>query len=114
MNEKENILLETAKEYHESADFSFNRQSYNATVVLFFKCLIALSDLYLVRKTGSSPSSHNARFRMLQENAPEIYNLIDKDFPFYQDSYVQKMSRELAEVIKHDAKTVAEKLEVEL
>jgi len=39
---------------------------------------------------------------------------MDKDFPYYQDSYVQIMSKELAEVIKNDAKTMAEKTKIKL
>jgi len=48
------------------------KEQINSAVVLFFKSLIAFSDLYLLRKTGESPSSHNARFRMLQEVTLEI------------------------------------------
>jgi|SRR3989344_5129075 len=114
MKEKEQILLESAKEYYKSAETSLKNSQYNSAVVLFFKSLIAFSDLYLLRKTGESPSSHNARFRMLQEITLEVYNLVDKDFPFYQDSYVQRMSKELAEVIKDDARTVAKKMEIEV
>ena len=69
------------------------KEQINSAVVLFFKSLIAFSDLYLLRKTGESPSSHNARFRMLQEVTLEIYNLVDKDFQFYQDSYVERIGR---------------------
>jgi hypothetical protein len=62
-----------------------------------------------LQKTGNTPSSHNERFKITKEKFSEVYNLLDKDFPFYQSSYVQIMGRELAEVIKDDAKTMAEK-----
>ena len=67
-----------------------------------------------MKKTGETPSSHNSRFRIAEESFSEIYDLLDKDFPFYQNSYNQKMSKELAEVIKNDAKFVAEKIKVDL
>jgi len=70
--------------------------------------------LYLLQRTGNTPSSHIERFRITQNKFQEIYDLIDKDFPFYQDSYVHFMTKELAEVIKNDAKTVAEKLKIKL
>ena len=44
----------------------------------------------------------------------DVYNIIDKDFPFYQDSYFQLMSKELAEVIKNDAQIMAEKTKINL
>ena len=40
------------------------------------------------------PSNHAERFRILQFRYPEIYKLIDKDFPFYQDSYKSKLNKE--------------------
>ena len=49
MKEKEQILLESAKEYYKSAETSLKNNQYNSAVVLFFKSLIAFSDLYLLR-----------------------------------------------------------------
>ena len=111
---KRDILEKTAREYFESGNRDFNEKRYNSSVVLYFKCLIALIDLFILVNTGETPSSHNSRFRIAHEKFPELYALIDKDFPFYQNSYFQLMSGELAEVIKEDAKFVAEKIEIKL
>lgn len=113
-NEKARILEKTAKEYFNSAEDEFKKDRYNSAVVLYFKSLIALVDLFVLQKIGSTPSSHTERFRITQENSSDVYDLLDKDLPFYQNSYFQIMSKELAEVIKNDAKTMAEKTEVEL
>jgi uncharacterized protein (UPF0332 family) len=86
----------------------------NSALVLFFKSLVALCDLFLLQKKGKSPSSHASRFKILKENFREVYDLLDKDFPFYQGSYVQSMTKEIAEVIEEDAKTMAEKTQVKL
>ena len=106
---KEDILIKAAKEYFYSGSDEFNKERYNSAVVLYFKALVSFSDLYVLQKTGNTPSSHNDRFKITEENFPEVYNLLDKDFPFYQSSYVQIMNKELAEVIKDDAKIMAEK-----
>lgn len=113
-SEKAEILIKNAKEYFDSANRDFRENKYNSAVVLYFKSLISLVDLYVFQKTQSVPSSHNSRFRILQERFPEVYNLVDKDFPFYQDSYSQIMSKELAGVIRDDAKIMAEKTEIKL
>jgi len=112
--EKEKILIRAAVEYYSSGEEELRKERYNSALVLYFKCLIALVDLFVLRKTGNTPSSHTSRFRICQSDFPEIYDLIDKDFPFYQDSYSQLMSKELVEVIRDDARTVAEELEIEL
>lgn len=111
---KEEILKKSAKEYYQSGTEELAKGRNNSAVVLFFKTLVALIDLYVLQQTGNTPSSHNDRFRKIQDSFPEVYNLLDKDFPFYQNSYIQIMTKELAEVIKDDAKFMAEKTKVEL
>lgn len=113
-NIKEEILKKSAKEYFNSAEDDFKKQRYNSAVVLYFKSLVALVDLYILQKTGSTPSSHSERFRISQLNFPDVYELLDKDFPFYQSSYIQIMTKELAEVIKNDTEIMAEKTKVNL
>jgi hypothetical protein len=114
MNEKEEILTKSGKEYYYSGEDELKKNRFNSAVVLFFKALVSFSDLYVLQKTGDTPSSHNDRFKVTKENFPEVYNLLDKDFPFYQSSYVQILSKELAEVIKDDAEFMAEKTKVKL
>ena len=110
IEDKKEILERTAKEYYQSANEELKKGRNNSAVVLYFKLLIALTDLYLLIKTGKTPSSHNERFLVTKEKFPEIYNLIDKDFPFYQDSYNILMSKEIAEVIKNDAEKIAKEI----
>lgn len=112
--EKRDILIKSGKEYFYSAEDEFKKERYNSSVVLYFKALVSFSDLYVFQKTGDTPSSHNDRFRITKEKFPEVYDFLDKDFPFYQSSYVQIMNKELAEVIKEDAKVMAEKTQVKL
>ena len=112
MNEKmtkADILENTAKEYYETGAENLEKKRYNSAVVLFFKALVALSDLFLLQQTGETPSSHTDRFKVTKEKFPEVYNLLDKDFPFYQDSYNVIMTQELAEVIKDDAREISRK-----
>jgi len=113
-NEKAEILEKTAREYFQSGIDELNKERYNSSVVLFFKSILAFVDLYILQNKGITPSSHNERFRICENDFQDIYNILDRDFPFYQDSYVQTMSKELAEVIKEDAQVVAEKTKVKL
>jgi hypothetical protein len=92
--EKELILEKTAREYFQSGKEEENKGRNNSAVVLFFKSLIALADLHIYRILGKTPSSHGERFTLAKNNLPELYNLLDKDFPFYQDSYNVLMCQE--------------------
>ena len=112
--EKIDILEKSAREYFSSGEDELLKGRYNAALVLFFKALIALVDLYILQNIEDTPSSHTERFRICQEKFPEVYDLIDKDFPFYQDSYIQIINKEIAEVIKNDAKIMAKKTKIKL
>ncbi len=111
---KKEVLKKTAHEYYDSGKEELKRGRNNSAVVLFFKSLVALIDLFVLIKTGETPSSHNERFRITKEKFPAVYNILDKDFPFYQDSYNVLMSKELAEVIKEDAERIAEEINLKI
>jgi len=114
IKEKLEILKKTAKEYFDSACEEFSKKRYNSSVVLYFKSLVALIDLFILQKTSNTPSSHTERFRITKERFKDIYNILDKDFPFYQESYVHLMTKELAEVIKNDVEIMAKKTQINL
>ena len=61
-----------------------------------------MSDLFILRKEGMTPSSHSNRFRILEEKYQEVYKIADRDFPFYQESYSKRMDKETAELLKED------------
>ena len=106
MEEKHEILVENFKEYYDLGLEAFNKGKYNSATTLFFKAIAALCDLYILKKEGIVPSSHSNRFRILEEKYPDIYNIADRDFPFYQDSYTKKMDNESAKLLKEDAEAL--------
>lgn len=111
MDEKEKILIENIKEYSELAEESLLKNKFNSSLTLFFKAICAGVDLYILNKDGFVPSSHTHRFRIIQEKYQEIYEILDKDFPFYQDSYTQKINKESVEVLRNDFKRIKKILE---
>ena len=110
MDEREGILLENFNEYYGLGMEAYNKGMYNSATTLFFKAIAALCDLYIFRKEGSIPSSHTNRFRIMENKYPELYTIADRDFPFYQDSYTNKMDKEAATLLKEDAETIKKKL----
>ena len=115
MNEElQKILKENSLEYYKNALEAEKRKEYNSAVTLFFKAISSLSDLFVLLKEGKMPSNHIERFRILQFRYPEIYRLIDKDFPFYQDSYKSKLNKETSEMLKEDAKRLFKILNIKI
>ena len=99
MDEREQILRENFKEYLDYAERAFQEKKYNPALTLFFKAICAGVDLFIFLQTGEVPSSHTHRFRTTQERYPLIYELLDRDFPFYQESYTHRMNKEAVGVI---------------
>ena len=111
MDERQKILTNNFEEYFQLGLRAFNEQKYNSATTLFFKAIVALCDLFLLKKQGRIPSSHSDRFRTIEENYLEIYKILDRDFPFYQDSYTKKLDKESAELLKDDIEKIKKILE---
>lgn len=111
MDEREKILRDNFDEYFELGLRAFNEGKYNSATTLFFKAIIALSDLFLLKNEGRIPSSHSDRFRVIEEKYSELYEILDRDFPFYQDSYTKKMDKESAQLLKDDIGKIKKMLE---
>ena len=111
MDEKEGILTDNFNEYYQLGLRAFNEQKYNSATTLFFKAIVALCDLFLLKKEGKIPSSHSDRFRNIEEKYSELYKILDRDFPFYQDSYTKKMDKESAELLKDDIRKIKKMLD---
>lgn len=114
MNEKEELLAKNIKEFYSEGNNALQRGAYNSATSLFFKALAVLADWLIMHREGFIPKSHTERFRILELKYREIYEVLDKDFPAYQDSYTITLTKETAEVIKNDVKKVAEKAGFEL
>ena len=107
MGETEDILISNAEEYFKNALEAQNKGEFNTSVTLFFKTMSALCDLFILRKEGNVPSSHANRFRILETKYKDVYNLIDKDFPFYQESYKTRLTKEISFILFEDVKKIS-------
>lgn len=110
MDEKDKILIENFEEYYDEGAEALSKSRFNTATILFFKAVATLCDLHLLRKEGNIPSSHAARFRLLEEKYDFFYRIMDRDFPFYQDSYTQRLDKETAEMVKKDAERLKKML----
>lgn len=112
MGEQEELLIKNIKEFYRNAFETEKKGDYNTSVTLYFKALAVLGDLYILRKEHKIPSNHAERFRILEENYPEIYRLLDKDFIFYQNSYRIQLDKEICGVLKKDVEQLLNLLKI--
>ena len=108
------ILESNAREYYENGVAAESRRQFNTAVTLYFKALSCLCDLFILAREEITPSSHSQRFRILQLRYPRLYKMLDKDFPFYQDSYRARLDRETAEMLRDDVTELCHRLGIDL
>ena len=112
--DKKDLLAKNVREFYREGNSALQRSSYNSAASLFFKALAVIADWHILLKEGFIPKSHTDRFRILEQKYPEIYKILDKDFPAYQDSCSIGLRTETAEVIRDDLQKVAKKVGFEL
>lgn len=96
MSLKEQIFI-----FKKSADLIFNSNDYTSATILYFKTWFAIEDFILLDKIGYSPKDHSERFRLLQKEIPEEYNLLDLEFNTYRNTYSKTISKEVCLRIKN-------------
>jgi len=103
-------LKANAQEYLEDADYLFNRGHHNSALNLYFKALVAICDYIILRDTGKLPRNHSERFRILEENYPDIYDIVDFHFNNYRKAYLMRATKEWVEVLKNDVHSLYSRL----
>lgn len=99
---EEEIIKKNFEEYFEIAEFSFNKRKYNAAVTLYYKALVELCDLELLRRLNKLGANHTERFEMLKTASPSLYSTSSKLFRFYRDSYSKEISETIAKLVKEE------------
>lgn len=74
---------------------------YKNATILLSKALFALCDLLLFSRLGKLPKNHSERFRLLEENFPDIYTIVDAIFGHYTDAYSKPILKETCEEIQN-------------
>lgn len=87
--------------------------TYNQEKLKKFICYIIqqICDIEIFRKTSSIPSSHENRFRTLENKFPHLYRVVDKDFPYYTDSYRIIISKRIVDLVKEDVEKFIKEFE---
>ena len=101
MAEKD-IIEKNFREYLEIAEYAFSRRKFNTSVTLYYKALVELCDMDLIRKSGKLGANHSERFELLEKVSPALYGIASKLFRFYRDSYNKEISETIAKLVKSE------------
>ena len=79
---------------------------------MYFKALFIALDIIILEKEGKAPKDHNERFRTLQINFPDLYDVLDEFYPTYRDTYSSKIDKETCDKIKENVKRIIKKYKI--
>lgn len=105
----EQNLKEGFTEFLEGGIDEEQKERYKLATTAYFKAITQICDLIILRKRGFAPTSHTERFRFLEQNFAEIYDLVDSVFKTNQDTYSAPITKQSCEMIKNEIKTIIRK-----
>jgi uncharacterized protein (UPF0332 family) len=110
MTEKD--LKENIKSFIKSARLVYATKDYTSATLLYFKALFATLDLIIFRTFRKTPKDHSERFQLLKSSFPELYEILDKIYPVYRDTYSLRIEKEVCDRIKKDVENVIKKYKI--
>jgi hypothetical protein len=99
---QEDVLRNNLNEFYELAEFAYKQGKYNAAAALYYKALVEICDLVLLKEVNKIGANHTERFSLLEKHKPELYDTARKLFRFYRDSYSKQISRAIVESMREN------------
>ena len=109
----EQNLLAVIKGFLDSA-FKIQTSDNNSACVLYFKALFACIDYILLVKGLGVPKDHDERFRLLENNIPQLYMILDKLFPAYRRTYSTTADKQTCDMVKSYVKRIVKEYAIPL
>jgi len=97
-----------------SADIVYLNKDFTSATIIYFKVLFSVLDLILLKSKGETPKDHTERFRMLQKFYPKLYELLDKYFIIYRNTYSTSIDKETCDKVKENVKGVIEEYKIQV
>lgn len=86
---------------------------YSESISNYFKSLSAIND-FALEKINLKAKDHSKRFRLLEQNFPELYAIADKMFIVYRRTYTNKLNKKEVEILRQNVKKAFENAGVQI
>ncbi len=110
----EKILEERSKNFFTIGNIAQKKGMNSESVSNYFKSMFAICDLVLYRKIKIIPKDHTERFSLLKRNSYFLYEMLDRLFSTYRETYTKTLSPARAEHIKRKLEEAFKHANVEI
>lgn len=102
-----------AKNYFIIAMIAEKMKMYSESISNYFKSLSAIND-FALEKINLKAKDHSKRFRLLEQNFPELYAITDKMFIVYRRTYTNELNKKEVEILRQNVKKAFENAGVQI
>ena len=110
----EEILKERAGNFFVIGTIAQKKDMNAESISNYFKSLFAICDLVLYRKTKIIPKDHTERFVLLKKNDHFLYEILDRLFSTYRETYTKELSSARVDHVKKKLEEVLKYANVEI
>ncbi|MAG77986.1 hypothetical protein CL616_01335 [archaeon] len=107
-------LEENIISFWRGAEEVYKIKEFTVATTLYFKCLFITLDLIIFNKQKQTPKDHTERFRILQEEFPNYYLILDKLFEIYRNTYSAKITQENCEKVRDNVIKITKEQRIQL
>lgn len=107
-------LLTNIRTFWKSAEMVYQSGDSTSATTLYFKCLFVLLDLVILRTKKMTPKDHTDRFRILKRDFPELYDMLDRIFPIYRDTYSLQIDKDKCDEVRKRVIGIAQEQGIQL
>jgi len=109
-----NELQTNIERFWKSAEIIYKEEDYTSATMLYFKCLFVILDKIIFLKERKTPKDHTERFEILKKSFPKYYEILDKIYVIYRDTYSISIEKEKCEEVKKYVRNIAQEQRIQL
>lgn len=109
---EEKILKDNIKRFCGSADIIYKTNDFTSATILYFKALFAILDLIIFKNQGKIPKDHSERFRILESDFFDLYEILDELYDIYRETYITIINKENCDEVKNNVERIIKKQKI--
>lgn len=110
MDDKHRLIIESIKEFLDTAEDSEEKGRLKSSVTMYFKAIVEACDLFIYSKLLKVPGNHMERFDYLKKFDYDLNEEVYGLFNIYRKTYSQKVDVADLVIIKNGTKKILDKL----